>query len=53
MSDYKVNLQSDWEEFSKEVRHLSRTRVPSPTVQELMDLTGGDYEDVLWALKGR
>ena len=50
MTDYQVNLNQDWEDFCEEVKALLDEN-PELSVIELEDITGGDYEDVLWAYK--
>lgn len=50
MTDLQDNLLQDWIEFKNEVRELIREN-PDITIQELMEKTGGEYEDVLWAAR--
>lgn len=50
MSDYEIALQDDWMEFKKEVYELLKEK-PNLTVHQIADITGGDFEDILWILK--
>lgn len=50
MNDYQQNLKSDWEDFKAEVAQLLMKN-PKLTPVEICESTGGDYEDVLWAMK--
>lgn len=52
MSDYAVNLREDWKKFVQEVKTL-RSINPDISISEIERRTGGDYEDILWALEGR
>lgn len=49
MSDYQVNLKQDWNDLLEEVGTLLQ-RNPELTAAEIEEITGADYEDVLWAM---
>lgn len=49
-NDYQLALEDDWKEFVSEVKGLMDQN-PNITVEQVMYETGGDFEDVLWAMK--
>lgn len=49
-TDYQLALEDDWKEFVSEVKGLMDLN-PEITVEEVIHITGGDYEDVLWAMQ--
>lgn len=49
-NDFQQALDQDWEDFAAEVRQLLKDN-PRITVEDIIEKTGGDYEDVLWAMQ--
>ena len=49
-NDFQQALDQDWNDFVAEVRELM-AKNPKITVEEVIKETGGDYEDVLWAMQ--
>lgn len=49
-NDFQQALDQDWKDFAAEVRELV-AKNPKITVEEIIEKTGGDYEDVLWAMQ--
>ena len=49
MSDYLVNLKQDWNDLLEEIGTLLQQH-PEFTATEIEEITGADYEDVLWAM---
>lgn len=49
MSDYQVNLKQDWNDLLEEIGTLLQKH-PELTAAEIEEITGADYEDVLWAM---
>lgn len=49
MSDYLVNLKQDWNDLLEEIATLLQSN-PELTATEIEEITGADYEDVLWAM---
>ena len=49
MSDYLVNLKQDWNDLQEEIGSLLQAH-PELTATEIEEITGADYEDVLWAM---
>lgn len=49
MSDYLVNLKQDWNDLLEEIGTLLQAH-PDLTAVEICEITGADYEDVLWAM---
>lgn len=41
-----------WKKFAEQVRKL-RLKDPDISISEIERITGGDFEDILWALAGR
>lgn len=48
-NDYQLYLEQDWADFRNEVENLLKEN-PGITIREIIDITGGDYEDVLWVI---
>lgn len=48
-NDFQQNLDQDWTDFRKEVENLLKEN-PNLSIQEIMDITGGEYEDILWII---
>lgn len=49
MTDYRIKLQEDWNDLLEEIGNLLRKN-PELTALQICDITGADYEDVLWAM---
>lgn len=49
MSDYLVNLKQDWNDLLVEIGTLLQHN-QELTAFEIEEITGADYEDVLWAM---
>jgi hypothetical protein len=50
MTDYDIVLKDDWSCLKEEVLDLLYSN-PNLTVHQVADITGGDYEDILWIMK--
>lgn len=48
-NDYQQWLDLDWADFRREVQTLLKEK-PGITIEEIIDITGGDYEDILWII---
>lgn len=49
MTDYRIKLQEDWNDLLEEIGTLLQAN-PMLTALEIEEITGADYEDVLWAM---